>query len=913
MDSDNPETPPEEIEATEEIEEEKPELKSPRQAGTIVKGFFRRPGKILDAAKLAGKAVQKWTLGLAAAIAGISAPVLATCLVILIISTLILGGFGCLAIRTGYLGKTLPQRAGKDDPNVQKLIAATKTSAGKEGIAGVLAASKDSKKLEFLNQRDLEYVESGQIDKRLAASLVYLVDHHQHIRVSHIVSGYENLKTNVESGRFHDKQIINNISAHKDGLAMDIDEIDYVKQQCKCGDNIPVKVAWQKLSEKPIENSDALSKITKASDLLLPEVRAALEKFGVKGLGDAGAQSALQSGSGDLASIKSPDDLTSSKIISALNRIGITGIDNTDLQSGLKKIEAIKAIGELDLTDLNALASNQSAKDLFGQIGINLDQSTIDSLKKFQAGRVLANINSLDDLSSPQVQQALAALGVDPNDPKFKDSLAKLQQANLLMNWDGNVSDPAFQKALNTFGLEDSVDLDLALMFIGAAQGTLKSPPGTMTSDISTIEGLEKMGVFVDDPDLQKVIQQYRGAYNLLNWQGNVPDAAFFAYAQDAGLNTTTDQKALWDKFLAARDLINFTGDPNDPRILADLQRLGVSPSEIDKIREQGAAQYLLEKGGLSAEYQTVLTEMKFWETVLSKEGIAAFRDAATEEALRQLGLEDYKTLIANLNDIAKLVITDLENQAADKITEALIRLDVPAAAIDAYFQLQNIQALASIKSPLDLARPDVQQALSNLGVSSDSLAALGKAGSVYALTQIKSPQDLLQPQNLAALNDLGIIDVDAEFLGDVAAIQHLLTIDSFEDLFNPQTILALNQLGLVALSGPVAAALMAVSFIDQMFGLGLFGSCNGNTNCYEPTAKANIAKVISELLQMPYDLGDKDSYRPTQIITYQLDFIREKIPDLDTKLNELYWPNRPANVGLFEMPESWGSIHIAY
>ncbi|HLB95934.1 MAG TPA: hypothetical protein VJK26_03475, partial [Patescibacteria group bacterium] len=259
----------------------------------------------------AARVVAAWIgSAISAAAAAVGWPVLVGCLVIFLIVMIIFGGLMCLSI-SGNFGKTLPIPAGKNDPNVQGLVAATKIKASSGGLG-----QKDIYKLSFSNQRDFEYLESGQIDKRLAAALYYLVQKHNHINISHIVSGYEDMKIDPESGAFHDIQITKNISAHKRGTAADIDEIDTVKEKCKCGQDIPVDVAWQAIGENPFGTApDALNNVKSASDLAQEEIKEAMKELGVGGLDQPDLEAKLRTVTG----ISSVYDLTNLQVIEALN------------------------------------------------------------------------------------------------------------------------------------------------------------------------------------------------------------------------------------------------------------------------------------------------------------------------------------------------------------------------------------------------------------------------------------------------------------------------------------------------------------------------------------------------------------------------------------------------------------------
>jgi hypothetical protein len=105
-----------------------------------------------------------------------------------------------------------------------------------------------------------------------------------------------------------------------------------------------------------------------------------------------------------------------------------------------------------------------------------------------------------------------------------------------------------------------------------------------------------------------------------------------------------------------------------------------------------------------------------------------------------------------------------------------------------------------------------------------------------------------------------------------------------------------------------VTATLMAVQLIASVLHISLPGICNGDTECYKPTAQENVHQVISELLELPYKTDM--SNRVIQLITYSQE--RDVDPFSET-LTDLYGFIRPPGYGLFAMPEAWDHLHVAY
>lgn len=79
----------------------------------------------------------------------------------------------------------------------------------------------------FKDQKDKQFIQDGKIDDRLARALAYISKKHGMIRISHIISDYEYMNA-YEAGQETNSQVIKNITAHKDGLAADLDMIDFV-------------------------------------------------------------------------------------------------------------------------------------------------------------------------------------------------------------------------------------------------------------------------------------------------------------------------------------------------------------------------------------------------------------------------------------------------------------------------------------------------------------------------------------------------------------------------------------------------------------------------------------------------------------------------------------------------------------
>jgi len=185
-------------------------------AGKAGEGNLKQ--KAAELALKAGKAILgALKTALSALVTAVDWPVLAVVAAICLIIILIFALLACSAYG-GEFGKTYPQKAGKDSKSVQALLTANKT------LATSITGGDKYHRFDFLNAEDKKFVEDGLIDKRLATALDYLQNLHKRIAVSHIISTYNNMPSDPEA----DAQLSSNVSAHKDGLAADVTEIDFV-------------------------------------------------------------------------------------------------------------------------------------------------------------------------------------------------------------------------------------------------------------------------------------------------------------------------------------------------------------------------------------------------------------------------------------------------------------------------------------------------------------------------------------------------------------------------------------------------------------------------------------------------------------------------------------------------------------
>jgi len=836
--------------------------KAKDQATQAVKdkaGKATEPGKkaarqaIKQAAKAAARAVAQAVASAASAVAGVVGwPVLVGCLAIFLIVLLIFGGLMCISF-SGYFGKTYRQRAGANDPNVIALIEATQKGAKTSSIFG--GSNKGSHKLDFLYQRDYDYVKSGEIDKRLAAALNYVVQKHEHIRISHIVSTYEDIKVDPESGAFHDDQIKRNISAHKDGLAADIDEVDYVKEQCECGSDIPVKIAWQAIDENPFGQApDALNQIKGPDDFANDSVKEALKKMGVQGLDQQDLVNKIKS-IPVLASITSPYDLTKPEVINAFNTIGVTGLDNEDLQKGLKRIQALQNLYDLDLQDINAIR-NPQVQSLLQQAGIPVSKELLDNVSKYQAVQLLRSITSPEDLKRADVQEALRILDVNTSDPNFQAMLGKVTAASLLANWEGDYTDQQFKDALSQFGINLGSDSGQALKIYQTASKLFQSSSNGMVIDPFVIQTLEQLAIDIGNPaaqdavkklkaayqinrlngdfgnpeiltDLQQLgvdigpdgqvaFNKYRAAQKALAYQGDYTNPEFLAYIETLGVPMTDDTREAINKYKAANNIMQFQGDYTSPEFINSLSKLGINVGSDGQevIAKYKASQTLADAaaGKIPYDSQQVKDALKTIgaSSITDSKAKSAIKigqsqdldDPALAQDKKILGIDrqDWQTTLSKLGAAKNLLnVNDFSDLQDAKVQKSLQTLGLQDPKYyDAINKLGSAKALLSVKEISDLQNPNVQKALQNIGLKDPKYYdALGKLGAAEKLLQIRNLSDVKNPEIQKSLQTLGIKNPDIyNTIGKLGSLQTILQIQDIRDLSNPQVKDALVNLG---------------------------------------------------------------------------------------------------------------------
>lgn len=202
--------------------------------GTAAAGAGAATAGIGAAIVLAAAAVSHW----ANKHGGLLKWILIIFAIIAMVIFLIFGGLASYHL-SGGAGKSAPQPAGTSSQNVKKMETQNQNPA-KTGPPESPFQNPVSgfNQIVYKDAKDKDYVSSGEIDDRLARALAYLAEKHGVLRISHIISDYEYMNVS-EAGKDTNPQVIENISAHQDGLAADIDYIDFVykviEENSACG------------------------------------------------------------------------------------------------------------------------------------------------------------------------------------------------------------------------------------------------------------------------------------------------------------------------------------------------------------------------------------------------------------------------------------------------------------------------------------------------------------------------------------------------------------------------------------------------------------------------------------------------------------------------------------------------------
>lgn len=217
-------------------EKEGPEGETPQQGfRDRIKEGFQKVEAVFKAARI-GTLLMSWPVVL---------------IVLLVALGALLVGLSLFAVAcSGFFGKACKNDVAEGDPIVEEVKAHLQTEKP-------VRLWDDSKKqyaldrrkeacLKFDNDLDKRFLTNPGVaiknkvlgftttqkiypDRRLMESIKYLCERHRHLRISHVISAYIDMEIDPESGSYRNAQIISNVSAHKDGQALDITEVDYAK------------------------------------------------------------------------------------------------------------------------------------------------------------------------------------------------------------------------------------------------------------------------------------------------------------------------------------------------------------------------------------------------------------------------------------------------------------------------------------------------------------------------------------------------------------------------------------------------------------------------------------------------------------------------------------------------------------
>lgn len=166
-------------------------------------------------------------------------------LILLIIIWVPAGGVALSYMDGGLTGGTPKVETDLNNPEHQQTIKSISDLTNESGACG--------KRLEFGDPKDIELIKSGEIDYRVLVAIKTLAQENTHLKISHVAHLLSSIPANtIETHSNIEESYLDNVSAHKDGMAFDIVEIGCVYEKCACSDKcgckqIPVQVAWQNL------------------------------------------------------------------------------------------------------------------------------------------------------------------------------------------------------------------------------------------------------------------------------------------------------------------------------------------------------------------------------------------------------------------------------------------------------------------------------------------------------------------------------------------------------------------------------------------------------------------------------------------------------------------------------------------
>lgn len=419
---------------------------------------------------------------------------------------LLTSGCGLLSYTLGGgFGKTTPQPAGASNPATQKIMGATKQATGNQlygqAISNLGGNISGYTKLR-VNSRDSQYIQEGKLDRRLTNVLQYLADRHLSLGISYIVSSYENMDKDPESG---DNQLISNVSAHTQGMAADVASVDFVYKtiekhpECADADLPPFDVVYYGDTANAQSIADQVLSAGKTADKKENETEAggtiSAENSNVA-IGDA---------SKSQEKVEAESQITEELLKQVQNVLNTKCGNSTNpevVKLKQKIIEIQVRLAEFRQKLSNALESLKKLQKTIGTVSNILEQAGQDVPKELNdlnkyltilinsleaANRVLVNIN----ISLPQANTALEEAvnqGCDQlSQEAAKKAIAEFDQVGALIK-----GLPDLPAAQNLSALKPAIDKIVEKLTTAAkekAAEEIKKVLGEIVPEINTLGG----------------------------------------------------------------------------------------------------------------------------------------------------------------------------------------------------------------------------------------------------------------------------------------------------------------------------------------------------------------------------------------------------------------------------------------
>lgn len=843
--------------------------KGARAAGRAAKEGAKKAGQAV--ARLGAQALSK--LGLAIASNPYVALVVGIIILIIGIIVIIFLVIWILWLMHGGAGKGTYIGAGPRDgankaiyDQMEDLLNQGKiVIVGKDDLPQRLNEPELPKEKEFLLGK--AHPQIGEIDIKLLKTLVYLGNKHERIGISHIIYPYIYMPIEtIETKDTKDVKFLKSISAHKQGMAADIVEIDKVCKKCKCStscgrDKVPIKVVWQ---DDPIRMNPEDRGISRDTAVALIE-----ESLGLTG------------GSLEGNNLEEVLENTGRAELERYLKLEPGSLDGNNLE------QVIESLGRKELNEKLGLPPETDLEKLPGTYDNELEKLLLDAgQSKIEAVLNLPD-RGFQGNNLRNIAINLGRVKVERELGLPEGSLADRNSLNTYINlkFEGNL-DESLKKIARDLELPDETILVNIINKARAGQDYSEDLRNVGTKVLSQSLGFPG-DVFAgiaaspnssgfDIPYNQLIKDQFWQEITNIENQNGLPDGS---------LGKILDNLARGENPKDNLELISSEIIGNN---------LGLGAEVAYKIAKEG---YSLNQALSDAEMTRADLAVRLG---LSEETAALIFDPNAREALKNAAQETGQLIFGLETGLPYDLLGDfidgnisyntLISQAGVDLKQLSQSWGLPETALGNLISGNPKQAFESIGK--DIFKK-------NFNISGNELDA--------ALNFVKTG-DFKQAAEQFIKNEV-FAAIAASFGLPPMAIPLIINV-----IENPSSLISAGIA--YALGGPLGGIVSGI--LGGIFG----GSCN--TACYRPKAREKVHQVTKELLQMPsadiprLGLPDPINMRITQLIiwSYERDVLPFETGAETPTLDEVYGKRPLPNYGLFATTENnylLNHIHIGF